>query len=41
MRERRLVEGIYIEDRTWGDIVELATGLRVAVPSPGDRKRDI
>ncbi len=35
MRERRLVEGIYIEDKTWGDIVELATGLGVAVPSPG------
>ena len=35
MRERRLVEGIYIEDKTWGDIMELATGLGVSVPSPG------
>jgi LDH2 family malate/lactate/ureidoglycolate dehydrogenase len=35
MREKRIVEGIYIEDKTWGDIMELATGLGVSVPSSG------
>jgi LDH2 family malate/lactate/ureidoglycolate dehydrogenase len=34
MRERRLREGIYIEDKTWGDIRALAEELCVVVPRP-------
>lgn len=34
MRERRLREGIYVEDKTWGDIRALAEELGVSVPRP-------
>ncbi|MCW4035680.1 MAG: Ldh family oxidoreductase, partial [Candidatus Bathyarchaeota archaeon] len=34
MRERRLSEGIYIEEKTWGEIVALAGELGVGVPEP-------
>jgi len=32
MQERRLREGIYIEDTTWGEIRALGEELGVAVP---------
>lgn len=34
MRERRLREGIYVEEKTWGEIVALAGELGVEVPDP-------
>ncbi|MGD2142751.1 MAG: Ldh family oxidoreductase [Candidatus Bathyarchaeota archaeon] len=33
-REKRAREGIYIEDKTWGEIVELADELSVELPEP-------
>ena len=33
-REERLKKGIYVEDKTWGEIVALADELGVAVPEP-------
>jgi uncharacterized oxidoreductase len=33
-KEKRLREGIYIEEKTWGDIVTLAVELGVPIPKP-------
>ncbi len=33
-KENRLRDGIYIEAKTWGDIVDLAEELRVPIPEP-------
>jgi uncharacterized oxidoreductase len=33
-KEKRLRDGIYIEDMTWGDIVALAEELGVPIPEP-------
>jgi uncharacterized oxidoreductase len=33
-KEKRLRDGIYIEDKTWGDIVDLAEELGVPIPKP-------
>ena len=33
-KERLLREGIYIEDKTWGDITALAEDLGVPIPEP-------
>ena len=33
-KEKRLREGIFIEDKTWGDIVYLAEELKVPIPEP-------
>jgi uncharacterized oxidoreductase len=33
-KERLLLEGIYIEDKTWGDIAALAEELGVSLPEP-------
>jgi uncharacterized oxidoreductase len=33
-KKKRLRDGIYIEDKTWGDIVALAEELGVSIPEP-------
>ena len=33
-KEKRLRDGVYIEDKTWGDIVALAEELGVPIPEP-------
>jgi LDH2 family malate/lactate/ureidoglycolate dehydrogenase len=33
-KEKRLRDGVYIEDKTWGDIVVLAEELGVPIPEP-------
>ena len=33
-KEERLQSGIFIEDKTWGDIVALAEELGIPIPAP-------